>query len=455
MPVPARSVKLCIAGKISAAWMFLATILVTGSFVNYMLNPSLPQEIAATKLLLDPGPRHRCYRYQDLATNYSYVSKVPECQPIKEYAGCPAWRYSSYNSGQQHGELLAGANGSLIDVRLVNNARGAGGNGTEISFDYYEPGCSITKSSKTTQYNLLDYDQWTFEYDVTIQPDNKTRLWTGGTWQSARRSSRNRALDRKYLATEFTYQYPDPSCSSSNSTTYLSSNRTDFGNSSCKPLESTLRIIHFDSLLTLSPSNTSNTTSGNGTSFLAPYGIESQPSTTNPTTTVTLSSTHQLPEGAKSHISLDFRDLYERFSSADAPCSNSSGTNSRSDHPPWLNAYVIRIVSGSVGTDSVIEVGNVSAVLKKNTSAGNGRGDGGTPRLKLAQGKSKEVQEEDFKVVSRPAAQCAASTGGSASAFASNDTAAAEARYGNVSVSSTRRLLSEEGKRRRAMRLRA
>ena len=384
MPVPALAIKHAIAGKISTAWMVLATILVHGSLVTYLLRASpAPTE---TKLLLDPGPRHRCYHYQDLASNYSYISKVPECQPIKEYAGCPAWRYSSYNSGREHSELLMGTNVSMIDVTLVNNAR-ARADPSEVSFDYYYPGCSIQRLSNARQYNLMNFDQWTFDYNVMIRSDNSTWADSKNTTEETWR----RTIGQRYLATDFTYQYPASNCTTPNGTNASNSTHTYPGTSNgpsfsaaCRPLERTIRVIHFDSLLeAIGPlSNTASLVS-------EPH---SRPSTT------TLLAPSIVQEDTGSRITLDFRALFQQYV---LPSCNGSNPL-----PLWLHAHAISIVSGSQGLDSVMQVGNVSAVLRKGgktarlwgaKSAGEREGRDGTD---VGDGPSEGKAEEIFKVLS-------------------------------------------------------
>lgn len=335
---------------------------------------------AQTKLLLDPGPRHRCFHYSDLKSNVSYISRFPECQPIKNYAGCPAWRYSSYNSKQEHSDLLTGENASLIGVTLVNNARGETGKPSEVSFDYYYPGCSIQKSNNTSQYNLLEFDQWVFEYDVTIHTSNAAPPQDKIMQNTTKSEGACQKASRKYLATEFTYQYPDPACSfprewnikGANGTNSTALNNTaittlNITNVPCPTLSSTIRTIHFDSLL-FSPANSSHQNATTARPTL--------PEASTNYSTLDHFAPQPIAEDHEIHISLDFHALFEKYSTQ--LCGNSSA------QAPWLNAHQIRIVSGSLGLDAVVEVGNVSAVLKKAVQGsgkrqgrGYGGGDGG------------------------------------------------------------------------------
>ena len=348
MPITPGAIKLFIAGKINAIVIFLAAVVFSGSVSYIPHTPSLTEAaVETTKLLLDPGPRHRCYQYQDLGTNHSHISKAPDCQAVQGYGGCPTWRYSSYKAKQGHRDLLIDRNGLLIGVLLINNASEVARNSSEVSLDYYYPGCSIQKLTNETQYNLLDFDTWMFEYDVTIQAAETTPVTdiTNGSRLSNATAPETRS--RRYLRTEFIYQYPDPACSARNSTIASNtSNIAAFSNTTCAPLQSTISITHFDTAL---PSNITRSPSNN---------------TSHNTSALQLLSTQTIKPSSRTHISLDFGSIYRQFSTQ--LCHGTTST-------PWLNAHMFRVVSGAQGVDSVIEVGNVSAVLRKRKEADKDR----------------------------------------------------------------------------------
>ncbi|MCJ1326135.1 hypothetical protein MMC10_002799 [Thelotrema lepadinum] len=342
--------RLSITGKTNAIIIILATIFLPCSYVTYYLRATNTVEAAAeTKLLLDPGPRHRCYRYEDLGRNYSYSSRAPECEAVQGYSGCPTWRYSSYKSDQNHTDLLLNRSGSLIDVALVNNAHHVNQEPSEVSLDYYYPGCSIQKLSNRTQFNLLEYDQWVFEYDVTLRMDNHTALYMNATNSTTLHSRYGPRQTRRYLRTEFVYQHPNPACASVNNPSAgrggIATSNTTATNTTCPPLESTIAVTHLDTALTNTTfqSNILGSTSKSRVMHLL------SSITFNPNTTT--------------HISLDFKSLYQNISTT--PCNQSINSSTQ---PAWLNAHMIRVVSGALGIDSVVEVGNVSAVLRKGNS---------------------------------------------------------------------------------------
>ena len=361
--------RLSITTKINAILIILATIFLPCSYVTYhLLRATSPVEAATeTKLLLDPGPRHKCYHYRDLAYNDSYISRAPECEAVQGYSGCPTWRYSSYGSNKNHSDLLVNKdNGTLIDVALVNNARYANDEPSEVSLDYYYPGCSIQKLNNLTQFNLLDFDEWIFEYDVIIRADRSPPSCSNTT---SNITLERRRQPRRYLTTEFIYQYPDPTCLSTNIISTTTASQT-----TCQPLESTIRITHFDTAAL--SSNTSHSRSHL-------LGESPSKSITHPDSH--LSSNHLNNESTPKthHISLDFRLLYQQHqhlslfpttpsNNLSSSFSNTTNTTTtrKTEEPPWLNAHMIRIVSGALGTNSVVEVGNVSAVLRK----GDGKG---------------------------------------------------------------------------------
>ena len=389
--------RLSITTKINAILIILATIFLPCSYVTYhLLRATSPVKAATdTKLLLDPGPRHKCYNYRDLAKGYSYISKASECEAVQGYSGCPTWRYSSYGSNQNHSDLLVNKdNGALIDVALVNNARHVNDEPSQVSLDYYYPGCSIQKLNNLTQFNLLDFDQWIFEYDVTIRIDKSPLSYSNTTSNITFGNKEHRRQPRRYLATKFIYQYPDTACLSTtnNSSTGISAfNASTASHTACKPLESTIIMTHFD---TAALSDNSSYSYSNSHLLQSPsksnthhHHLSPNPNLLNETST----RTH--------HISIDFKQLYHQHLSHTTPSNiyhsspnTSNTTTETAEEPAWLNAHMIRIVSGALGTDSVVEVGNVSAVLRKGKGTSGTSERGGSSR----EMKKHEVSSSQF-----------------------------------------------------------
>lgn len=333
MPINARSIKLCISGKFFGAWIALATILVP---TTYLLSVVTAVRPTSTRLLLDPGPRHRCYSFSEIGPNGSdgtYTNRsVSECAQIPGYGGCPTWQYSWFNSGQKHQEFIDGGNGSLINVTLVNNAKGVTCNLTEVSFDYLYPGCAIEKLPNRTQYNLLNFDQWIFEFDVVVRGEKQTADTGRGAYRK-NKSSWNKTQPgwseangcngqaRKYISTDFIYQWPDPACAGRNT-------------SDCPQLNNTISIIHYSPLHPNFTEGPFETGQGHG---------------------VRLRAKESIKNGVKTHIALDFRALFDQYQRE--MCHGSQ-------MPPWLHVSTIRIVSGNRNTSSVVDIQNIQANLK-------------------------------------------------------------------------------------------
>ena len=385
MPLPAIAIKLCLSGKINAVWVILATVLFPCAYITYMVQQGagpVVSDLASTKLLLDPGPRHRCYQYHDLGLNISHVNQAPECQSLLGYGGCPMWRYSSFDAASlNHNDLLVGGNGSLIDVLLFNNARINGTKPIEVSFDYYCPGCSIQQLTNNMQYNLLEFDQWIFEYDVTIRSPNGISEWS--SMENSISSLSNSEKRRRYLNTEFIYQYPDPICTSRNddmnnksaaanvrsgpsSTRFKRFVNSSLPTADCPPLQSTISITHFDSDLANTTSvQLASPVDSDVTGNLGLRAIRNN-------TVLSLLSPTVVAHDSKTHITLDFKSIFQKYIQTNQASNSTNSTHSTDQLPASLNAHMIRIVSGAQGLSSIVVVRNVSAVLVKgNRKTGN------------------------------------------------------------------------------------
>ena len=337
MPISAKSIKLSIAGKVFGTWVALASIFVPTIYILSAVTSVRP--VSTHQLLIDPGPRHRCYHFSELSVNgtdsLQTNKSISECGQIPGYGGCPTWQYSSFNDGQRHEDLVSGGNGSLINVTLINNAKGVTCNLTEVSFDYLYPGCAIEKLPNRTQYNLLDFDQWIFEYDVTVRKEEENHDVARGAYRKVK-SSWNKTKSEpgeaelaescdgkanKYLSTNFIYQWPDPGCARENS-------------SNCPQLNNTISIVYYSPLHQNFTQGPYQTNEG--------YGIR-------------LRADSLIKKGVKTHIALDSRALFDQYQQQ--LCHGGQ-------KPPWLHVSTIRIVSGTRNMSSIVDIQNVQATLK-------------------------------------------------------------------------------------------
>jgi hypothetical protein len=335
MPISSLDIKLSVSGKLFGLWVALVTVLVPASYILATVTQIAPTD---TQMLLDPGPRHLCYQFSDVHkdSNTTRTSKsVSQCSQVPGYAECPTWEYSWFNAGQKHEDLMTGGNGSLINVTLINNAEGVS-ELSEVSLDYLYPGCAIQRWSNSTQYNLLNYDQWILEYDLQIRIQNNACIQnkkrsSPRSWNHTSANFSGCSNAQQFLSTEFVYQWPDPECS-------------NLKNASCTMLNNTMSAIHYY------PTDSNNKTGLFEGANMSKIVFQQWP---------------RLNIDVETRVSLDFSSLFRQYTPQIC----------HGIQPAWVYLRLIRIVSSNININSTVEIHNIQATLRKRAkSSGKGLG---------------------------------------------------------------------------------
>lgn len=273
------------------------------------------------QLLYNPGPSYKCYNFTEISLTGPALPPyldVSECSLLTNN-GAGALNYNWYTTGtasSTDGQITSGGDGTPFTLTLLNDAQGVGqcSELEEVQVGYDFPGVAILKDAENNfdQYNLALYDQWIVSYDAFVHTPTLPSSEAQGCG----------GYNRKYLTTDFIYYWS--SCVGSTCTQY----------------KNLISIIHYNPILTMAALGP----------FSDPDGFRIQ-----------LNGGPSLIEGQTVTVELDFKAIMEKYSTD--LCQGPS-------IPSTISLYALEIVSSNVNTSSVVDISNVSLILRNNPDSG-------------------------------------------------------------------------------------
>ncbi|KAF8206752.1 hypothetical protein K438DRAFT_1931351 [Mycena galopus ATCC 62051] len=289
-----------------------------------MLYPAVPAFLALSlagatptdfQLLFNSGPNFKCLNFTEsspqLGTSFPYTD-YSECGMISGFAHAPTFDYNWIKGMLNPSDgPVGGGGGSPITITLLNDAQDVGQCSTlqEVQVGYDYPGYAIRKMANDAEYDLSLYDQWIVSYDVSIHVPSLPDAEAQGC----------QGFNRKYLETDFIYYWTP--CSG------------------CDRVKNVISVIHYNPIHT--------------NAALGPFQEDGY--------RIQINGPPSLVPGQMAHVALDMKAILQKYSTE--LCHNGG-------IPMLPNLYSLQIVSSNVNTSSIIDISNVSLILRNNPDPG-------------------------------------------------------------------------------------